>query len=650
MKIIHNLSKLIVVITLISFISTEERYSHPILINERSLIQDCSDLIRLQKRMDVATNLLDTTYDSVGEILLLDVNMHFEEHIQTGIEHSDFFTKSAKIISTVIQKSGIIESIKTLDVDDRKTTLRTQRINWIAEFLWEKYERELKENSSFESLQDLKEKFNDEAYFKAPENYLSKIANVVQGKAKEYLSLVKMLWSQYPYFGGSVEYKEGKQDLEFWIYHISTLTRDPDRNFLFASYSTNGQKMLPKKMMDYLTYKDMFVPSYNQRNLGIAIDNINWEHTPPSLRKLIILALDELGKQKIKIDKVLILSDTQKDYKNRLDILEQFHFIPRERNEEKEIENLWNEILKINKLGVFYDDVVKIDWFRSQNRNPSNLNIVGMRKNVLITPEEAGKLLEKDLEKAFGGFTRVPSDTFVGVSETELPFSHYGNELRQKHTEWFIKTKEFNKPILGGISGHTLGYINIYKAALEKIIATQSDPHSPESLKEISVKDLPSLEIMRAIMMGGLIGNKRHHSYDEVMTASHNIPIPHPTIERESKMSYKYPFNYADLFDSSIQQIRNVAETAWNETMNNIIQPNRHSVLKLLYNMILDGKESEKLVLQSYLVEYLNLTRLKDKKSEMQQVKNKIIENVESLIKAYRVRMMGENGFLKYLS
>jgi len=647
MNIIQNLFKLIFVITLLYSISTEERYKHPVLINERNLIQDCSDLIRLQKRMDVATNLIDTTYDNVGDILLLDLNMQFEEHLQTGIEHSDFFIENAKIISDVIQKSGIIESIKTLNVDDRNTTLRTQRINWIAEFIWEKYERELKENFSFECLQDLKEKFNNEAYVKGPENNLSTIANLVQGKAKEYLSLVKMLWSQYPYFGGSVEYIEGKQDLEFWIYHISTLTRDPDRNFLFAPESTNGQKMLPKKMMDYTTYKDMYLPSYNQRNLGITVDNINWEHVPPSLRKLILLALDELGKKKIKIDRVLILSDTQKEYKKRLDILEQFHFIPKERNEKKEIENLWNEILKNNKLGLFYDDVVKIDWFRSQNKNSGNLNVVGMRKNVLITPEEAGKLLENDLQKAFVNFTHVPSDTFVGVFEIELPFSHYGNELREKHTEWFIKIKEVNKPILGGISGHTLGYINVYKAALEKIIATQSDPHSPESIKEISVKDLPSLEIMRAIMMGGLIGNKRHHSYDEVMSASHNIPIPHS--EKESKMSYKYPYNYADLFDSSIPQIRNVAETAFNETMNNVKQPNRHSVLKLLYNMILEGKESEKLVLQSYLIEYLNLIRLKEKKSEIKQVKMRIIEYVESYIAEYREKMMAENGFLKYL-
>lgn len=48
---------------------------------------------------------------------------------------------------------------------------------------------------------------------------------------------------------------------------------------------------------------------------------------------------------------------------------------------------------------------------------------------------------------------------------------------------------------------------------------------------------------LRLILLAGLIGNKRHHSYDEVMTASHAIPMG----SDKNVMRYNSPHNYADV-------------------------------------------------------------------------------------------------------
>lgn len=47
---------------------------------------------------------------------------------------------------------------------------------------------------------------------------------------QEYFIWLKYLNVQLPYYGGSVQYASNRSDtLEFWSYHLSTLTYDPAR-------------------------------------------------------------------------------------------------------------------------------------------------------------------------------------------------------------------------------------------------------------------------------------------------------------------------------------------------------------------------------------------------------------------------------------
>src|SRR5690606_16285198 len=69
-------------------------------------------------------------------------------------------------------------------------------------------------------------------------------------KVGGYIKLLKMLETQYPYFGGSKEYHNNKTgSFEFWIYHLSTLTKDPDRQYKADSPKAS----LKKSMIDYRT-------------------------------------------------------------------------------------------------------------------------------------------------------------------------------------------------------------------------------------------------------------------------------------------------------------------------------------------------------------------------------------------------------------
>jgi len=135
------------------------------------------------------------------------------------------------------------------------------------------------------------------------------------------------------------------------------------------------------------------------------------------------------------------------------------------------------------------------------------------------------------------------------------------NNFIDIHSNWYNNAYFLCLPIIGGISGHTLGYLNIYIDAINK---------TKLSGKTFNV----SMEIMRAIMLGALIGNKRHHSYDEVMTASVMIPDGEGGF-----MSYNPEGFYRDVLNSSEPLIKNVASQALDALIYDIDNPPENSTL-----------------------------------------------------------------------
>lgn len=95
--------------------------------------------------------------------------------------------------------------------------------------------------------------------------------------------------------------------------------------------------------------------------------------------------------------------------------------------------------------------------------------------------------------------------------------------------QWIEDTVKAGKPIISGPSGHTLRYLNFWA---EK--RNEADPTEVNDTEK-----WPSLEAARLVMMANLMPPK-HHSYDEIMTASIGIKDNGaPALEYHKKTSYR---------------------------------------------------------------------------------------------------------------
>lgn len=95
--------------------------------------------------------------------------------------------------------------------------------------------------------------------------------------------------------------------------------------------------------------------------------------------------------------------------------------------------------------------------------------------------------------------------------------------------QWIEDTVKAGKPIISGPSGHTLRYLNFWA---EK--RNEADPTEVNDTEK-----WPSLEAARLVMMANLMPPK-HHSYDEIMTASIGIKDSvGPALEYHRKTSYR---------------------------------------------------------------------------------------------------------------
>lgn len=88
-------------------------------------------------------------------------------------------------------------------------------------------------------------------------------------------------------------------------------------------------------------------------------------------------------------------------------------------------------------------------------------------------------------------------------------------------------------------------------------------------------------------MLALLTGDRRHHSYDEVMCGSHAIPDHHrshliPGHHTEWRLKYNFPTSYNDVLWSAHPKVKNSAERALNATIEQIKEVPKNSVLQQL--------------------------------------------------------------------
>lgn len=617
----------------------------PLLANGRNLLEDTDRLMAGKEREEVESDkFLDTTYDNVGDNLILDIDMLYEEHLQREIEHNGFFTAATRDVVEVIHEKMNFQALEQQEEfggDLRKAQINSS-LKYIAGGEVENEGEELGKLKANKWIPDPKED---------PEEHRMAVG---------YAKLLKMLETQLPYFGGSMEYRHADKDnLEYWIYHMSTLTKDPQRQ-----YSADSPRAaFPKPMMDYRTRKGGKVPHHNQRNLGTGIVELGWDELPETFKSMMNKALqDVFTESEAAVAEVHQGSTRGSKDSRRHKFMELAGrddlFEPAQVNAvalQEALEDLWSKpedkAMREEQRKMIFGDILMVPWSKAHiptddERFKYNLgevpheNVAGVMGNALEMPAKARNRYSEDLK-------RFENDSELEIfnherQSGELNRDEILDEFAQKHESWYESAKENHKPIIGGISGHTLGYLNLYEQALANTMSWERNmlkriSRARKAGKEEAANRLkqrleeqrtkrreqyPKMEVLRASMLGALIGEKRHHSYDEVMAASHGIP----THDDNQQMGYNHPDSYKDVLSSGIGEIKSAAAKAKNGTAISILDLDPNTVLaRLIGDRVIPEEERKPFNLK--LLGYLQSDLSTDKATV---IVNEVNEKIES--------------------
>ena len=579
-----------------SFAPDIARRASPIVANGRHLRDDALCVIR-GKIKHQPVNLLATTYgvkkrdkytplqSTIGN-LRLDMNMHWEEEFQRQLEHDPYFLKAVKTIVGVIHDKLQLKSTAALQKSGQPFELtegaKSQRIAYIREKLFDYYPSDALvdffsevEWSRDEHFKPFLDNFREDRVFGLREKQ----------EAHGLLKLLKMLDTQFGYFGGSIEYDQHiNESLEFWIYHLSTLTKDPERQY---SLSDSTARQLSKPLKDYRTAKSGLVPFMNQKNLGTGVSEALWEQLPLNTRREITDGVSRfLEHVSERSDRRGWAAALDAKYQRAADTAAaRIH----KSAEDIQIHEVWNHCTEDDRK-IIFGDICRIPWsdahlieggqdfhdrFSAAEAGDEGerrllgyqgvetiglKNVAGIHGNILETPVvAAGKYLQaEELEKlrVQNKFEKLGLDAPTQETIRE--------EFVTKHTDWYKNAMKSHKPIVGGMSGHTLGYLNLYEEALGKV-------------SEQDRAELPTLETLRGIMLAALTGMKRHHSVDEVYTASTAVRML-----GQSAVSYADREGYGDAFGSSDSHIRRAAYQAKIMTAEKYVSEEEITVLNVI--------------------------------------------------------------------
>lgn len=535
-----------------------------LLDNTRKLI----DRIPVEIHEDHITTDYSTTQarraERIAANLRLDINMFFEECLQRQLEHNGALTgyarKAVELIHDRLEFTSMDPSIKGPELD--RTGLRAAQLRTLTQAL----EGYFPEGALRQFLDDgdwSEDRFNA---------FLGTFTGEKGGRAQQIavtgMKVLRQINTQVPYFGGSIEYEQNERGLEYYIYHISTLTRDPEQQL---GVDTEQGSLLPRDLKTYRTNAEGKVPFGNLRNLGEGATDakMTFDGWPPELRKRAEAELDRLR------------TDPGAADARQVEWLNAFEAAWRQQSGQTttpSLAELWNGSNEDQKKHIF-SDILRLPWSADHlhggsgydqtttagdlqtasfdldklpsppDGKPGLMNVAGVFANFLLKPEVASQQYVTDpkfvaVQAAFedGRLAELfPGSVPPGDPSLQVQFE-------KLHGQWHADAMVNFKPIVGGISGHTLGYINLYDEALSKV---------PENERA----QYPTPEQMRAIMLAGLIGTKRHHSYDEVMSASTST-----LSDSVPAQSYQHPNSYEDVLNSEDPLIREAAGKALAET------------------------------------------------------------------------------------
>ncbi|HEX6703370.1 MAG TPA: hypothetical protein VF169_01315 [Albitalea sp.] len=577
-----------------------DRRSSPVAANFRLPVHETRRLLANEPVAKVSPDLIQTTYgtrtklpryENVAANLTLDVNMAFEEELQKAIEHEPYFCQSAKTIVEFIHRRIQFKSLQTIaDKDGRLTAnARQERIDYIHGRLPDYYRSEdldkLFKNKRWHEEDVLKPFMNE---FRSDQRFTE--AEKVEARA--LFKLLTTIETQKEYFGGSVEYDQHVDNsLEFWVYHLSTLARDPDRQ-----YHLEGVSGAARLLKDYRTAFRGKVPAENFANLGNGVTDSKWAELPPGLQEQMrtLLKRFEARGSDAKVSSFLL---------SRYQMLQESkHRAAGALNKptsKLDWGEVWDHCTEDHRKAI-YSDITQIPWSRAHlvpgsrsfdssyvhsnedhdNRRhplaqePGLHNVAGVFANLLQRPEVA---VERYARAGGDEFEKRRTEGKLAQYPADHPETLMERFVRL-HTEWYDDARTNHLPIVGGLSGHTLAYLNLLAAAMEKA----SDEGISTLARNLEVAGLYEddrqgvMEVLRAIMLGGVTGNKRHHSVNEVLAPSTSI-----LVKGEQVLQHRDAGGYLDLFESRNPKIKECVEHAQSNAERRYMDYGKKSVLAL---------------------------------------------------------------------
>lgn len=531
----------------------------PVLANRRSVCKETKRLAKgepLIKDMDALVkpvSVLPTTYagranhtkaQNLASNLLLDLNLYLEENLQRAMEELPNAVRDIKKVVQLVHQMMNVDGLPADISDMTAHDLLEARLTHVR--------GQLAGNYTPAQLDDYFGKRNGTDT--RAQQFMRDASPPLSDEQVLYVKLLKMLFGQLPYFGGSVEYKMKQVDsLEFWIYHMSTITRDPRRSLL----GEPGAEHMLKPMRDYITPEGSLMNVNNQKNLGTGVAEVPWKVLPMTMqraiRKYLMANIDTSGttgnaaaRQRKAAAYHALVESVRADVADDLDDLAEDS-----PGVSDDIRQLWDQLSEDQKK-VVYGDLAGLPWsethlqhlgssfeadFDRREARYSNAawverlpeirgliglpNVTGVHGNVLQKPLKAGERYRKELMfKTGGGVPRIRNAS-GGVDQ--MTDKEVKDDFVDKQTAWFHNAYNNHRPIIGGMSGHALAYLNLYKDALAAAGAGAG---------------APSLEKLRALLLAGLVGDKRHHSYDEVIAASKGMVAGDETLDYGDRVGY----------------------------------------------------------------------------------------------------------------
>lgn len=227
----------------------------------------------------------------------------------------------------------------------------------------------------------------------------------------------------------------------------------------------------------------------------------------------------------------------------RLSLLEKYRF---ESTEAKTTAGLLKQQLAESPLGVNMTPINEA--FDSPEDEDKRHVAIDAIKTAMTTANDQGKA-------QLGALLDIVVDRHTSGINTNLVRKNGDGGVKD---QWIKDTIKAGKPIISGPSGHTLRYLNFWT---EK--RNEQKDNEDNNLRPQEVTTWPSLEEARLVMMANLMPPK-HHSYDEIMTAS--IGITDKTGQSGNSLAYRYKSSYKDLKEHQSSKAKVIAETAYNDS------------------------------------------------------------------------------------